>query len=120
MRPVEKLLQRLERVRGTSPRWRSLCPAHDNKRTLTLAIYEADDGRVLIKCHAGCSALDVMEAVGMKLRDLFPDALGHYIPSKRRKFREAEAEYGIQGARNLREKLSEAKQEIKKLRGNRG
>lgn len=116
MRPVENLLARLEKVRGQSPKWRSLCPAHENKNTLTLAIAEVEDGRVLIKCHAGCCATDVLAAVGMGIKDLFPGGpIGHYVPSKRRKFREPEAEYGIHGARRLKQNLDEANRLLKLL-----
>lgn len=117
MQPIEKLLSRLEKARGTSPKWRSLCPAHENKSTLTLAIRELEDGRILIRCHAGCGAADVMAAVGLTVRDLFPGPLGHYIPSKRKKYREGEAEYGIPGARLLKKNLDIAKHEIKRLIG---
>jgi hypothetical protein len=33
--------------------WMARCPAHDD-RTPSLSIYDADDGKVLIRCHAGC------------------------------------------------------------------
>jgi DNA primase len=29
------------------------CPAHDD-RTPSLSIRDADDGKVLVRCHAGC------------------------------------------------------------------
>lgn len=33
---------------------------------------ECADGTLLVKCFAGCGAADVVAAVGMELRDLFP------------------------------------------------
>lgn len=36
---------------------------------------EAADGRVLLHLHCGCSAADALAAVGLRLRDLFPDRL---------------------------------------------
>jgi putative DNA primase/helicase len=33
--------------------WTARCPAHDD-RTPSLSICDADDGKVLIRCHAGC------------------------------------------------------------------
>lgn len=86
-RPAETLLSRLESVRGKFPRWMAKCPAHSDKSP-SLSITAKDDGRVLIHCHAGCGAADVMAAVGLSLSDLFPDGFsGELSP---RKHREAE------------------------------
>src|SRR3981081_972972 len=41
------------------------CPAHNDKNP-SLSVFDAGDGRVLFKCHAGCSQVAVMDA----LRDL--------------------------------------------------
>ena len=76
MADIEKLLSRLEKVRGHEPHWRALCPAHENKKTLSLKISQAPDGRVLIHCFAGCGASDVLAAIGLSLKDLFPDTDG--------------------------------------------
>jgi hypothetical protein len=37
-----------------------------------LSVKETDDGKVLLHCWAGCSAADVVAALGMSLADLFP------------------------------------------------
>lgn len=55
-------------------RYMACCPAHDD-RSPSLSIKECDDGRLLIHCFAGCPAVDVLEAVGLSLSDLFPDDL---------------------------------------------
>ena len=47
------------------------CPAHED-RTASLSLSEADDGRVLLHCFAGCGAGDVVAALGLSLGDLFP------------------------------------------------
>ena len=44
------------------------CPAHDDA-TPSLSIREGNDGRVLVKCHAGCQIADIVAALGMDLRD---------------------------------------------------
>lgn len=68
-----KLLERLEGVRATgTDRWLAKCPAHED-RSPSLSIRETDDGMVLLKCFAGCGAADVVAAVGLELRDLFPE-----------------------------------------------
>ena len=70
--PVDVLLDRLTSVKQTRPdRWQARCPAHDD-RSPSLAITETAEGTVLVKCWAGCSASDIVGAVGLELKDLFP------------------------------------------------
>ena len=33
---------------------------------------EGEDGRILVKCHYGCSTKDIVSAMGLTLQDLFP------------------------------------------------
>jgi len=68
---IGDFLNKLEKVRGKRGHWVACCPAHEDKRP-SLAITETDDGRILLKCFAGCSAYEVVSAVGMDLTDLFP------------------------------------------------
>lgn len=73
--PLDRLLPRLEAVKPAGPnRWSARCPAHPD-RTPSLSIRETDDGTLLIKCWAGCGAADVVRAVGLEMRDLFPRKL---------------------------------------------
>lgn len=73
--PVERLLDRLEKVKTTGPgRWLACCPAHGDRHP-SLSVRETDDGTVLVKCWAGCGAADVLAAVNLELRDLFPPKL---------------------------------------------
>lgn len=71
MTPVELVLSRLEGTRPTSNGWEAKCPAHDDD-TPSLDIAEGDDGRALVDCKAHCSAESVLEAIHLKMRDLFP------------------------------------------------
>lgn len=81
--PAERLLERLEAVKPSGPnRWTARCPAHTD-RSPSLSIRETDDGTLLVKCWAGCGAAEVMQAVGLELRDLFPPKL----PGERRPLR---------------------------------
>lgn len=68
------LLERLQRVHQCAPdRWRAVCPAHESRHhTQSLAIREMSDGTLLLKCHAGCDVGQIVAAVGLELRDLFP------------------------------------------------
>jgi hypothetical protein len=70
--PVEKLLSRLDGVKGTGPdRWVAKCPAHEDRRP-SLSVRALDDGRILVHCWSGCSAAEVVHAAGLTLVDLYP------------------------------------------------
>ena len=47
------------------------CPAHQD-HTASLSISTGDDGRILLKCHAGCELDAILHAVHRERRDLFP------------------------------------------------
>jgi hypothetical protein len=68
--PVENLVSRLHAKRSGEG-WKAKCPAHDDKEP-SLSISEGADGRALLKCWAGCETEDVLAALSMTLRDLFP------------------------------------------------
>lgn len=73
--PMERFLDALT-AKGCAPKaagegkWVSRCPAHDDQHP-SLSIAAGDDGRVLVHCHAGCTAAEVCTALGMKEADLF-------------------------------------------------
>ena len=70
--PIDQVLERLDGVKQTRPdRWQARCPSHDD-RSPSLAIAETSEGTILIKCWAGCSAPEIVNAVGLELKDLFP------------------------------------------------
>ncbi|QSA98616.1 hypothetical protein [Methylococcus sp. EFPC2] len=72
--PIGNLLSRLDGVRQTDREDRKFlarCPAHDD-RSPSLGIRETDDGRVLLKCWAGCSFEQITSAIGLSVSDLFP------------------------------------------------
>ena len=45
--------------------WMARCPAHDDRKP-SLAIRDADDGKVLVRCHAGCDQARVIAALGSR------------------------------------------------------
>ncbi len=49
----------------------AVCPAHED-RNPSLSVARGDDGKILIRCHAGCETHDICKALGLKTRDLFP------------------------------------------------
>ena len=82
--PIETLIARLDSVQEKERgKWVTKCPAHDDKSP-SLAIKETGDGTILLRCFAGCSAFEVVNAVGLELSDLFPkhENFDHSQPGK--------------------------------------
>jgi DNA primase len=75
MAGIHELLDRFDKVSGKHPKWKAVCPAHED-RSPSLSIAQTDDGTILLHCFAGCGAGDVMAAIGLSLSDLFPDKDG--------------------------------------------
>jgi hypothetical protein len=70
--PLDLVCSRLHKVRMRGPgMFTALCPAHED-RTPSLSGKELPDGRLLMKCQAGCSIHEVVGALGLTLADLFP------------------------------------------------
>ncbi len=70
---VARVLQKLPDARSVKPgAWRDRCPVHHGTSTTSLTLAEGDDGRALLHCFAGCSVEQVVAALGLELRDLFP------------------------------------------------
>ena len=67
----EELLGKLERVRKTKDGWIALCPAHADKSP-SLSVGVGQDAQILLRCFAGCSPEAVVEALGLRMVDLFP------------------------------------------------
>src|SRR5688572_7839323 len=72
-RPLDLLLPLLAKVKRTKGGWSARCPAHDDNAP-SLAIKEGDDGRALVKCHAGCSFEQICAALHLQPKDLFPSS----------------------------------------------
>lgn len=64
-------LARLQNVRKTGTGWICGCPAHDDGKA-SLSVSQGSDGRVLLKCHAGCDAESIVRALSLDMKDLFP------------------------------------------------
>jgi 5S rRNA maturation endonuclease (ribonuclease M5) len=61
---IKQVLDRLKKVHRNSKGWSARCPAHDDKRN-SLSVSEGEDGKVLFKCHAGCSYAAIIAALGL-------------------------------------------------------
>ena len=82
---ADMLLSRFERVRQTKPgSWIARCPAHQDKSP-SLSITETGDGTILLHDFGGCSPSDILAAVGLELRDLFPERIKDQTPEGRRR-----------------------------------
>lgn len=72
MNPIDKILPLLQGVIPGSDgkTWSSLCPAHsDSKPSLGVAV--GNDGRVLVKCYAGCEFHAIAKSLGLTANDFF-------------------------------------------------
>lgn len=74
--PLSVVLAALEsrgfRPAKSGPNLSARCPAHEDSRA-SLSVSEGEDGRALLKCHAGCETEAVVEALGLTMKDLFPE-----------------------------------------------
>lgn len=68
---LDDFLDKLDNVRPAGNGFVAICPGHDDNET-SLGITEGDDGRILLQCYAGCETAHVVEAMGLRLSDLFP------------------------------------------------
>ena len=69
--PLDLVLSLLEGWTKQGPRqFQARCPAHDD-RSPSLSIGVGLNGKVLLRCHAGCSVEAIVEAIGLEMADLF-------------------------------------------------
>jgi putative DNA primase/helicase len=76
------LLARFDNVREDgAAQWSARCPGHDDRNN-SLSIHQADDGKLLLHCHAGCAKGDILAAIGCTIRDLFPPSQNGHANGK--------------------------------------
>lgn len=69
--PVARVLSCVPDAKRDGIGWRARCPAHGGKSATSFSIAQGDDGRVLLKCHAGCSYRAILDALGLDERAMF-------------------------------------------------
>lgn len=69
---LSNVLSRFPDARQRGNHWHARCPAHDDRRP-SLTLSPGRDGRVLIKCHAGCELPNVLRAAGLASEDIGPE-----------------------------------------------
>ena len=77
IRPIEVVVNAISKATGKKPDWsgsecRICCPAHEDRKP-SLSITEGEDGRVLMKCWAGCGFEEILNAARLQKSDLFPE-----------------------------------------------
>lgn len=65
------ILSSLDGLKKCGDGYMALCPAH-NDHDPSLSLKLADNGKILLKCFAGCETADICEALGISLVDLSP------------------------------------------------
>ena len=69
---LDAVVSRLSNAKRTGKSFKALCPAHDDKSP-SLSVAEKD-GKILVKCFAGCSTDAIVNAIGLEIKDLFLDS----------------------------------------------
>jgi len=73
--PIDLIIARLQnrgyKVKRYGKGYLAQCPCHEDNNP-SLSITEGEDGRVLLKCFAGCRTEDIVKALGLSMADLFP------------------------------------------------
>src|SRR5262245_44892378 len=70
--PVARLLDLLTDIKPARGYWTALCPAHDDQQNSLSVGIGKQDGRALVKCHAGCTVAAILTAINLTMTDLFP------------------------------------------------
>lgn len=72
---LERILPLLQNVRRTSNGAQATCPAHTDVNA-RLSISDGREDRIILKCHAGCKAEEIVAKIGWTLKDLGPSRNG--------------------------------------------
>ncbi len=70
---ITRVLSELQDVKRSGDKWKATCPAHDDTHP-SLSISEGEDGKVLLTCHAGCLVKDIVDSIGLQMKDLFDNS----------------------------------------------
>ena len=82
---INKILNKLDKVKSNGHgSFMACCPAHAD-RSPSLSIKDNGDGRIMLRCFAGCETIDVLGAIGLDWDDVMPPKLEkpvHLIKTK--------------------------------------
>ena len=68
--PLQRVIDKLPGARDRGHYFIARCPAHEDA-VPSLSVSEGADGRVLLKCFAGCPVRRIVGSLGLTMRDLF-------------------------------------------------
>lgn len=81
----EAFLALLQNVKPTGPnRWLASCPAHEDRHP-SFGVSIGDDGKILFLCRSGCDQQAVLDVLGLKFRDLYPEPINRIPLAEYRK-----------------------------------
>jgi len=73
---IQRLLSAAKSVKPSGPdAWTCYCPIHESgpgNHNNSLSILASDDGKIVVNCHNGCDAREVIYAFGLTWKDCFP------------------------------------------------
>jgi putative DNA primase/helicase len=104
--------------------WTARCPAHDDAKA-SLSISQGKDGCILLHCFAGCRAEAIVQALGLTMKDLFPDSSTQKSNGKRHivaeyNYRDEHGELLFQAVRfdpkDFRQRAADGKWSLKGIR----
>ncbi len=72
---LDAVLSKLGKYTRAGDGFKARCPAHDD-RDPSLSLKLGNDGKVIMKCHAGCDFRAIADALGMPISDFFADDSG--------------------------------------------
>lgn len=70
--PTQLVLSKLPNAKASGKNWSSPCPAHDDNSP-SLSIGTADNHKVLLNCHAGCTFVEILTAINLTKAQVHPD-----------------------------------------------
>ena len=88
----EEVLSHFQVKKYGNGKAQALCPAHPDKEA-SLTITQGNDGKTLLKCHAGCSSESVVLAAGLSENRLSEERRRMYIESREKRKIEAVYNY---------------------------
>ena len=71
---IDEFISLLEKPRKIESGWSARCPAHDDRHS-SLSVAVTHEGKILIKCHAGCDREDILKVLGLNWKDMFEESL---------------------------------------------
>jgi putative DNA primase/helicase len=66
---LNEVVSRFDKPQRSGRSWKVRCPSHEDQKN-SLSISEADNGKILLKCQAGCATKTVIDAVNLTWPDL--------------------------------------------------